>query len=362
MAFSSSRLSIARRRRGLTKQALAAQAGVAYRSIVAYERSETEPTEEATAKLARATTFPTAFFLRQELDSLPIDGVSFRSLARMTAAQRDRALAGGELALELVDWIDERFAFDEPDVPDLRAYGTPEAAARALRVRWGLGDKPIPNMLWLLEAKGVRVFSLAEENVEVDAYSFWRGRQPLVFLNTMKSAEHSRFDAGHELGHLVLHQHGAAVGREAETQANAFASAFLMPESSITAHAPSPPLLSALIEAKHYWKVSVAALAYRMHVVKMLSTWNYHSLCVEIQTRNYRTNEPEPEPREVSQVWPKVFAALREEGTTHRDVARQLDWPLEELQALVFQLVVTKGGATRSTKARTQLKKLHLTT
>src|SRR2546426_11716181 len=109
MGFSPSRLSIARRRQGLTKQALADEAGVAYRSVVAYERSETEPTEEAITKLAQATRFPTDFFCRSELDGLPVDGVSFRSLARMTAAQRDRALAGGELALELVDWIDERF-------------------------------------------------------------------------------------------------------------------------------------------------------------------------------------------------------------------------------------------------------------
>src|SRR2546428_34802 len=164
-----------------------------------------------------------------------------------------------------------------------------EAAAKALRVRWGLGDKPISNMLWLLEAKGVRVFSLAEENVEVDAYSFWRGKQPLVFLNTMKSAEHSRFDAAHELGHLVLHQHGEPQGQEAEREAHAFAAAFLMPRGSVLANAPKFATVEHLVKLKKFWTVSVAALAYRLHAVGVLSEWHYRQIYIEISKRRYRT-------------------------------------------------------------------------
>jgi IrrE N-terminal-like domain len=61
--------------------------------------------------------------------------------------------------------------------------------------------------------------------------------EPFVFLNTLKSGEHSRFDAA-ELGHLVLHRHAAPNGQEAEQDANAFASALLMPSASVRAHAP----------------------------------------------------------------------------------------------------------------------------
>jgi hypothetical protein len=53
------------------------------------------------------------------------------------------------------------------------------------------------------------VFSLALDAAEVDAFSMWRQSTPYVFLNTKKSAEHGRFDAAHELGHLVLHRHGS---------------------------------------------------------------------------------------------------------------------------------------------------------
>ena len=55
-------------------------------------------------------------------------------------------------------------------------------------------------MLHVLEAKGVRVFSLAENTRNVDAFSSWREERPFVFLNMQKTAERSRFDAAHELG------------------------------------------------------------------------------------------------------------------------------------------------------------------
>jgi len=66
----------------------------------------------------------------------------------------------------------------------------------------------------------------------------WKEGTPFIFLNSAKSAERGRHDAAHELGHLVLHRHGGPIGRKAEEQANAFASAFLMPRSSILAHVP----------------------------------------------------------------------------------------------------------------------------
>ena len=50
----------------------------------------------------------------------------------------------------------------------------PETAAMLMRQHWRLGDKPIKNMVHLLEANAVRVFSLAENTKAVDAFSLWR--------------------------------------------------------------------------------------------------------------------------------------------------------------------------------------------
>ena len=90
--------------------------------------------------------------------------------------------------------------------------------------------------------------------------------KPYVFLNTIKSAESSRFDAAHELAHLVLHQDGSVAGRLAEDQANRFASAFLMPRADVLSVLPRVQHLQQLIDKKSRWRVSLAALNYRQRV------------------------------------------------------------------------------------------------
>lgn len=326
---------------------MARRAGIKPRTINAYEMGERAPSDENLKTLARVLDFPVSFFLLGKVERLREEGVSFRALSKMTAAQRTQALASSELALELDAWVDQRFELPPVKVPDLHPQPSPEAAAKALRVKWGLADQPIPNVVKLLESKGIRVFSLAENNKTLDAFSFWRDGKPYIFLNTFKSAERSRFDAAHELGHLVLHQHGQPNGRRAEFDANAFASAFLMPASSVLAYAPRNPSLRTLVEAKTGWGVSVAALAHRMHKLNLLSEWYYGSLCIQIQSQGYHQNEPDPAPRELSHVWGLVFSALKEEGIGRAELATKLSWPTKELRSLIFQLVLSaeEGGA-----------------
>lgn len=350
--FSPSRLRVARKRRSLNKTQLASMIGVELRSVTGYERGEFEPSSETLSRIAQVLQFPAPFFSGADLHEPSNRTASFRSMARMAAAHREAALASGAIAFLLNDWIEERFALPEPDVLDLREED-PETAAMVLRQHWMLGEKPIRNVVHLLEAKGVRVFSMAEDTAEVDAFSLWRENTPFVFLNTKKSAERSRFDAAHELGHLVLHRHDEPRGREAEHEANRFASAFLMPRGSVLAHAPLLPTLDALVKLKSHWIVSVSALAYRLHALGVLSEWNYRGLCIEMGQRGYRNQEPEGAQREMSLIIPKIFSALRAEGVGKADVAAQLHIVPDELDRLVFGLALTAvqgntdGVATR---------------
>jgi Zn-dependent peptidase ImmA (M78 family)/DNA-binding XRE family transcriptional regulator len=348
--FEPSRLSLARRRKGWSRPELAKRTDIKPRTINAYEMGERTPSEENLRTLARALEYPVVFFYQPKMERIDDEGVSFRALSKMSASQRTQALAGSELALELSQWVERQFTLRPVQVPDLHPQPSPEAAAKSLRVKWGLADKPIPHMIKLFEANGVRVFSLAENNKMLDAFSFWHNGKPYVFLNTVKSAERSRFDAAHELGHLVLHQHGQPNGRKAELEANAFASAFLMPASSILAYAPRNPSLRDLVEAKHGWGVSVSALAHRMHKLNLLSEWYYGSLCMQIQAQGYRNEEPQPAARELSTVWAQVFASLKQqEGMSRSDVAAVLSWPAKELRSLVFQLVLSaENGSEQS--------------
>lgn len=341
MYFNPARLSLARRRRGLTQTALASLMGCDARNIRKWERGEHDPAPEYLARMTEVLGFGLEFFQKADSEDLSQEIISFRKLSKTSRADRERAIAAGEMAMELNAWLETNFELADPDVPDLRDFeGRPEDAAMALRSYWGLGDKPVKHMIGLLEFKGVRVFSLAEQSRHLDAYSFWKGGRPFVFLNTNKTSERSRFDAAHELAHLVLHTHGTPQGREQEQEAQAFAGAFLMPRESVLARAPRVVTVPRLIELKHHWIVAVSALAYRLKEVGHLTDWQYRSLSISIQRSGYRTSEPQSAGRERSHVWEKVFTALRQEGVSRRDLARQLSWPLDEINGLVFGLIV----------------------
>lgn len=360
--FTPSRMTVARMRRGLTKSALAEAVDVTMRSISAYEKGEMEPSPETLAQIADVLGFHVSFFERAAIERPPVSTASFRALASMTASRRNAAIAAGALAVELNEWIEKRFELPTADIPSFRGI-TPEAAAEAVRVHWQLGEKPIRNVVHLLEQHGVRVFSLAEECREVDAFSLWRGGKPFVFLNTQKSAERSRFDAAHELGHLALHRHGGpgSRGREAEREADEFASAFLMPRASVLAVAPRYPTLSMIVSLKKQWSVSAAALVYRLRSVALLTEWHYRTLMVDLSERGYRTNEPNPGERETSQVLQKVFTALRAQGMTRAALAQDLGVEPPDVDALVFGLAfVALRAAHQSERTATTPASMHL--
>lgn len=286
--------------------------------------------------LSKALRFPVEFFCRGDIESPSPDAASFRSLRSMTASNRDAALSAGALALEISQWLDAHYELPPASmIPDLRDY-EPEAAAQAVRAKWGIGERSIGNMIHLLESRGVRVFSLAEHR-RVDAFSLWQYNTPLICLNTVKTAEHSRMDAAHELGHLVLHRHGAPRGRDVEKDAQAFAAALLMPRASVFA-APRlvAPTLGHLVQLKKIWLVSAAALAHRLHALGLLSDWNYRSLCVQLAKRG-RTVEPEGIARETSQILDKVFGPTGR-PTAKADVARDLCLHQADVEALIFGL------------------------
>ncbi len=213
-----------------------------------------------------------------------------------------------------------------------------------------LGEKPISNVVHLLESKGIRVLSLAENSKKVNAFSVWRNDKAYVFLNTMKSAENSRFDAAHELGHLVLHQDGKTTGRNAEDQANRFASAFLMPHADVLAVLPRLNYLEQIVQAKKRWRVSVAALNYRLHKLGITSDWKYRDFCIQISQSKYNVQEPHPIEREKSLVWQKVMTSLWAEKTTQRDIALALDLPESEVTTLIFGVLHSGGNEKPDSK------------
>jgi Zn-dependent peptidase ImmA (M78 family) len=355
--FDPSRLRIARQRRALTKVALARQVGVTARCIADYESDDQAiaPPPETVEALAVALGFPTSFFAGPPLPDVSADNVSFRSFGRLAAGRRDAALAAGALAVEVAGWFDRRFDLPRPDVSDLSGLD-PATAAATLRSEWGLGEAPLPNLLHLLEAHGVRVFSLVDDCADLDAFSLWSDGVPFVFLTLHKTPERARWDAAHELGHLVLHTGFPPQGRESEHDADAFAAALLLPERGVLAEAPRLPSLVDVRHHKVIWRVSALSYIRRLHRLGVITDWHHRSLMVEAAHAGYRREEGDID-RERSKLIPAVLRFLADDGIGVHDLAAELALPVDELHGLLFglPLVALPGGpgAGRGTGTRT---------
>jgi Zn-dependent peptidase ImmA (M78 family)/DNA-binding XRE family transcriptional regulator len=338
--LTSSRLVLARKRRRMTLSRLSQESGVSVRSLTAFENGHKEPSPETLDSLAAALNLPVSFFSASDVEEIEVDALSFRALSKMSALDRDAARSAGRLAIEMNTWMEERFSLPSPDVPTL-PHLSPEDAAERVRALWGLGEAPIPNMVHLLESHGVRVFSLAADCASVDAFSLrWQEKTPFVFLNLEKSGERGRFDAAHELGHLVLHAaHRIPHGPEAEQEAQQFASAFLMPRAGIYAQMLHNADAKRILSAKKKWKVAAVALAYRLKDLDLVTDWGYRTAVKQLSQMGYRRGEPDGIVRESSQLLSKVFSALRAGGFSPSKIADDLDITVDELNKHVFGLV-----------------------
>jgi len=351
--FSVRRLELARKRRRYTAAALAQRANIAPVTLSRIVNEKQDPDEETVAAIVSALEYPRSFFFEPEIDAIDPSAASFRSLKAMTARERDAAIAAGSLAYVLSDYLQGEFDLPQVDIPDLGPLHDPVTAARTLRQRWAIGEKPIGNMIKLMESKGVRVFSLAENTRNVDAFSCWRNNEPFIFLNTVKTAERSRFDGAHELGHLVLHRHGGPQqSKAAESEANAFASAFLMPEEDVISTIPFVTSLSDIVRAKKRWGVSAMALAYRLHKMHKITDWQYRTFCIQIN-RNFGHQEPDGLSAERSSIWQMALTELWKDGISRNHIADRLFIPLDEIESLLFGLTPEVQVPDRSSEIPT---------
>ncbi|KIA60387.1 hypothetical protein FG87_37240 [Nocardia vulneris] len=320
-------------RRGLTKAELARNLSVIPRTITRYEAGEAP--RQVAAALAEALDFPIGYFDRGGAPVFDAADVRFRAARQASARERDAAVAAGVSGVEIDRWISMRFILPEMAVPSL-AGNDPATAAQLLRGVWGLGTKPLPNLVQLCESRGIRIYSLPPFADAVDAYSMWQGGTPYVFLARRKSPERIRFDLAHEIGHLVLHDGEPCETAVIEREADAFASEFLVPAASVVEYLSSTPSVSDILAVRSQFKVSAMALAMAAHKSGRISDWIYRQICIELSTRGFRSSEPGGMPNyEMSRVFPQVLRRSSAKVSA-RVIADDLELPTSDVHALTF--------------------------
>jgi Zn-dependent peptidase ImmA (M78 family)/transcriptional regulator with XRE-family HTH domain len=157
-------------------------------------------------------------------------------------------------------------------------YEQGELLALRLRSQSGLGDADLPTDLGQLAADVEDKFNVdvAIEPLEsgLDGLAIWRRHYTLIMVSSSIAAHRQRYTIAHELGHLMAGDQGDIVDENinysrtpAETRANAFAAAFLMPAGALRAatgehSTPTEELIADLLAR---YRVSLDALAFRLH-------------------------------------------------------------------------------------------------
>ena len=302
------RLKEARLAARMTQTELAEVAGVKRQSVSYYESGERVPEPENMAAIARALGQPMGYFTRGDR---PVFGKFSASFFRKVGPDTKRRYLACEIYAR---WLVETTTVFSPIVtfPDVKLpsyepfdgsnrYSDDEIELRAISLRetFGLGLGPLSNVVRLIESKGVIVTRIAIPNEQIEAFSFWSGDRPFVFLaSDKKSAVRSRYDAAHELAHLVLHKwvHAEEIAdpdrlAQIEHEADRFAAAFLLPAQSFP-NEVYVPRASAFLELKKRWKVSIQAMIYRCKDLGIFDEQQIINLYKQISYNKWRKIEP----------------------------------------------------------------------
>lgn len=296
--FEPARLRLARELRAWSQTELSRKLGTTSAALSQFESGATRPSHQTRERLAVLLGVPVAFF---ELPLVDTHEGFFRSLRRTAVADRRRARAIAHVAHDLATHGDVADQLPTPSVPDypLMALDADpdDAEAIAARVRraWGVPPGPAPDLVKLLESHGVVVMRLPLGSADVDAFSLPFVDRPVVVLGSDKNDRaRSRFDAAHELGHLVMHGEQVWGIPQVEKQAHHFAAAFLMPRDDIYSELPDRADWPLLFELKRSWQVSLAALLMRAKTLGRMSDANYLTAVKAASSRGWRRQEPVP--------------------------------------------------------------------
>lgn len=308
-SFQGSRLREAREARALSAVYLAGALGVSKSSVSQYEAGVQSPSAAVMAKMCDVLQLPSHFFTTPR-EPRRSPALFWRSQSAAVKQAKDSISARYRWFRDVVNTLMNYVEFPAPNMPDLKPPADPSAIrhedieryATETRRYWKLGDGPISNVVWLIENNGGIVVRNELGDERLDAFSDWErdgSWRCFIVLGTDKqSAVRSRFDAAHELGHVVLHRNvpeatrnQPAMHKLIETQADRFASAFLLPSATYPAEVYAPSLQS-LLHLKPRWRVSVGGQIMRLHERGMLSDERKRQLWIQMSRQGWHRKEP----------------------------------------------------------------------
>ncbi len=341
----SQRLQNARKAKGLSLRALGDAVGLSHAAIKKYEDGGAMPSSDVLIKLARALSVRSEYFFRPE--TLVLEGIEYRKRSSLPKKRLDA------ITHEVIDQIERRVELENlfpspPATPFAIAAGLPkqikaleeiEIVADGMRLAWGLGFDPIPDLVDVLETHGIRVFMVElSASEKFDGLAAVANGMPIVVVGTHWPGDRQRFTLAHELGHLVLE---GRLSKELDEEAacNRFAGAFLLPAQSVRQELGEHRNAVEMKELgllKEEFGLSMAAVLYRARDLGVITPAYRDSLHRLFRIKGWHIAEPgEIYRAEKAHVFEQlVFHALAEDYIGESKAAELMKLPLTDFQRL----------------------------
>lgn len=301
---------------GYSRKELGEALNISEQAIWQFENQMTSPSFETIVALKRLFSVKTAYFYQEQLiDSVVFEeNIAYREAdivsRKKTAAEAEYLntvypiIAAIESYLEVPEGNIQQirdeiltlyYSFEEITRTEIQQIA--ERARAALSIATNNGD-----LLYKIEKSGVHI---VEKNIggKADAYSTWSKNRKTAFivLGKRKSAVRRNFDLAHELGHLLMHvdQEFLSLDKKAynqlETEANLFASFFLLPEEEFLKDFSKLRAISnpdSYVELKMKYNVSIQALEMRAYKLGLITPQQNTYFYRKIASKDYRKKEP----------------------------------------------------------------------
>ncbi len=293
-------LRAARLRLGWSLEELATETGEITKQMLSkYEQGASLPSRPVFLRLCQALRVPAESLLTTQVSDVQF--VAFRKNADLPVSEQDRIKA------EVFWCIQRRRDFMRmigEEVPSARlpryeAKHVQEAEAHAaeLRLQWGLGSGPLPNLTNLLEDKGFEVI-VVKAHERFSGISAWadNGRVPVVVVQARpQDGARQRMDASHEVAHLV----GSPSNQDDEEDyAKRFAGAFLLPALDARREFGSPKrnriTLAELKAIKIKYGISIQGILRRARDLEIINQTSYDWWHAILGKQGKRKDEGEP--------------------------------------------------------------------
>lgn len=335
------RIKRARTLKGLSLQEVADALGdISKQALSKFETGQDTPNSTRLLQLAHAFGVKPDYFFRP--DTVELGAVDFRKHVRLAMKQqesiKERVREHLERYLSVEGLLEANGARKEFDIRKhfhVRTAQDAESAAESLRKHWDLGTDGIPNLIELLEEKGIKV-------VEIEAPDDFSGMKAeiavsgevVIVINKNIPGDRQRFTAGHELGHLVMDIPDDVDERKKEGFCHRFAGAFIFPRERVVeefgAHR-SRILPGELKLVKRAYGISIQAIVRRLRELEIIPGESF-DFWMKIIRRWGKTEPEEVKSESSDRMQLLVYRALAEGHLTPSRAAELLNQPLQDVE------------------------------